>query len=261
MHSPIANALVIVIVSLSVLTTNKYWSVVLNSGLQLTMTHNLRNILTQQLLPLHTEWHHTVVKTKHNSGLFMIHVFLQYSRTSNQTLTFQNIRAFYAWIVTTMRSWTAKVFTVERASTESTPAGYCVFLSDLDPGPESQIFEKQDPDWESLFNFDSSKSLRGHFFSENMGKFPVGSMTTGVWKGDGLSNLKNCRIRFKKFGTGAESESEKATLATSDTNASNSHMPVSSEISDFTPCAHAQNNILHIEYADKTDDLGLEFYI
>jgi len=30
--------------------------------------------------------------------------------------------------------------------------------------------------------------------------------------------------------------------------------PVSSEISDFTPCAHAQSNILHIKYAEKTDD-------
>jgi len=30
--------------------------------------------------------------------------------------------------------------------------------------------------------------------------------------------------------------------------------PVSSEISDFTPCAHAQSNILHIKYAENTDD-------
>jgi len=29
---------------------------------------------------------------------------------------------------------------------------------------------------------------------------------------------------------------------------------VSSEISDFTPCVHAQSEILHIKYADKTDD-------
>jgi len=29
--------------------------------------------------------------------------------------------------------------------------------------------------------------------------------------------------------------------------------PVSSEISDFTPCTHAQNNILHTKYADKPD--------
>jgi len=29
---------------------------------------------------------------------------------------------------------------------------------------------------------------------------------------------------------------------------------VSNEIYDFTPCAHAQNNILHIKYAAKTDD-------
>jgi len=26
------------------------------------------------------------------------------------------------------------------------------------------------------------------------------------------------------------------------------------EISDFTPCAHAQNDILHMKYIEKTDD-------
>jgi len=30
--------------------------------------------------------------------------------------------------------------------------------------------------------------------------------------------------------------------------------PLSSEISDFTPYAHAQRNILHVKYAEKTDD-------
>jgi len=29
------------------------------------------------------------------------------------------------------------------------------------------------------------------------------------------------------------------------------------EISNFTPCTHAQRNILHTKYADKTDFLGL----
>jgi len=29
---------------------------------------------------------------------------------------------------------------------------------------------------------------------------------------------------------------------------------VSSEISDFAPYAHAQSNILHVKYAEKTDD-------
>jgi len=28
---------------------------------------------------------------------------------------------------------------------------------------------------------------------------------------------------------------------------------VSSEITDFAPCAHAQSNILHVKYAEKTD--------
>jgi len=52
---------------------------------------------------------------------------------------------------------------------ESTPAGYCVFLAD--PDPKLKICEKPDPDPESLFNFGGSRSLCGHFLSENMGKF------------------------------------------------------------------------------------------
>jgi len=32
------------------------------------------------------------------------------------------------------------------------------------------------------------------------------------------------------------------------------HVPVSSEISDFTPCAHAHSNIIHIISAEQTDD-------
>jgi len=32
------------------------------------------------------------------------------------------------------------------------------------------------------------------------------------------------------------------------------HYPVSSEISDFTPCAHTQSNILHIKCTKKSDD-------
>jgi len=31
----------------------------------------------------------------------------------------------------------------------------------------------RDPDPESLFNFGSSRSLRGHFFGKNMGKFQL----------------------------------------------------------------------------------------
>ena len=36
---------------------------------------------------------------------------------------------------------------------ESTPAGFCVFLSDPDPDSESKIFQKQDPVPEWLFHF------------------------------------------------------------------------------------------------------------
>ena len=43
-------------------------------------------------------------------------------------------------------------------------------------------------------------------------------------------------IKSERFTTALEAESE-----------------VSSEISDFTPYAHAQSNFLHIKYAEKTD--------
>ena len=46
---------------------------------------------------------------------------------------------------------------------ESTPAGFWVFLSDVDLDPESKIFENPDADPASLFNFGSSRSLHGHF--------------------------------------------------------------------------------------------------
>jgi len=34
----------------------------------------------------------------------------------------------------------------------------------------------------------------------------------------------------------------------------NEQKPVSNEISDFNPYAHAQSNILHMKYAEKTND-------
>jgi len=33
-----------------------------------------------------------------------------------------------------------------------------------------------------------------------------------------------------------------------------SFLPIPSDIPDYTPCAHAQSNILHIKYAEKTYD-------
>jgi len=49
---------------------------------------------------------------------------------------------------------------------ESIPAGFSVFLSDL----ESKIWGKLEQDPESLLNFGSSRSLHGHFLSKNIGK-------------------------------------------------------------------------------------------
>jgi len=51
------------------------------------------------------------------------------------------------------------------------------------------------------------------------------------------TTLVNKKDKTERFATALEAES-----------------PVSSEISDFTPCVHAQNNIKHIKYAEKTDD-------
>jgi len=82
---------------------------------------------------------------------------------------------------------------------ESTPAGFCVFLSD--PDPESKMCEETDLEAESLFNFGSCRRLLDHFSSKNMGEFAVGSMVAGVWTEFGFSNLKNfwSSNRIKKF--------------------------------------------------------------
>jgi len=66
------------------------------------------------------------------------------------------------WVVVQIRGGTGS------GLPESTPAGFCVFRSDPDPGPGSKIWEK--PDQESIFNFGSSRSLCGCFLSKNMGK-------------------------------------------------------------------------------------------
>jgi len=47
--------------------------------------------------------------------------------------------------------------------TDSTPAGFCVFLLDPDTDPESIICEKLIADPKPLFKFGSSWSLCGHF--------------------------------------------------------------------------------------------------
>jgi len=43
--------------------------------------------------------------------------------------------------------------------------------------------------------------------------------------------------------------------------ASRDPKPASSEISDLTPCAHGQGNILHTKYAEKSDDLCLGIHV
>jgi len=44
------------------------------------------------------------------------------------------------------------------------------------------------------------------------------------------------------------------TLLASEVYAEMAHLPLWSEISDFTPCTHARSNLLHIKYAEKTDN-------
>ena len=50
-------------------------------------------------------------------------------------------------------------------------------------------------------------------------------------------SAQHCFIKTERFTTALEAES-----------------PVSSEISDFAPYLHAQSNIQHIKYTEKTDD-------
>jgi len=69
------------------------------------------------------------------------------------------------------------------------PEGLCVFLSDQDP--------------QSLFNFGSSRSLRGHSLNKNMVKF---------WLDRWQPESKNWS-RILKFENRSEVEFEKITLA------------------------------------------------
>ena len=69
------------------------------------------------------------------------------------------------------------------------------------PGSGVKHLGKAGPGPESLFHFDSSRSLCGHFLSTNMGELRLDLTVAGVWTGVGFSNLKNCRtrIRTQKF--------------------------------------------------------------
>jgi len=51
----------------------------------------------------------------------------------------------------------------------SRPARFCVFLSDPEQEPESNVFEKPDPDPESLFSFGSSRQGCGVGVEESEG--------------------------------------------------------------------------------------------
>jgi len=73
---------------------------------------------------------------------------------------------------------------------DSTPAGFCVFLSDQDPGPESNICEKPDPSAVAgvcVVNF-LSKTWVDYGWIDDL---------AGVWTGVEFSNLKNRRIRTR----------------------------------------------------------------
>ena len=61
------------------------------------------------------------------------------------------------------------------------------------------------------------------------------------------------RIRFSQiFGSSSGCGSEWKTQNPAGVDSCNLDL-VSSEISDFTPCTHAQSNVLQTKYADKTD--------
>jgi len=48
------------------------------------------------------------------------------------------------------------------------------------PRPESKFYEKTEPEPEPIFNFGSSRSLRGHFFSKKHGEISVGLIVARV---------------------------------------------------------------------------------
>jgi len=61
--------------------------------------------------------------------------------------------------------------------------------------------------------------------------------------GPGLKNLGPCHLYFDAFQLYALTSHPLKKV----------RLPVSSEISDFTSCTHAQSNILLTKYVDKTD--------
>jgi len=127
--------------------------------------------------------------------------------------------------------------------------------------PESKICEKTDPDPEPLFQFGSSRSLCGGY-----GQIMVGWMiVAGVWTRVGFSNLKNSRTRIKKFwnrsGVGVwKSDSGNLWYVSTLSGTAGRQLRwdrircqakfLTCEISDFTPCTHAQSNILHTKYVE-----------
>ena len=70
-----------------------------------------------------------------------------------------------------------------------TPEEFCIFLPDPDPGPDSdpeyKIWEKLDPEPDSLFIFGSGRRLCGNFSNENTSKIGL-DLLSSFW----LVNLK-----------------------------------------------------------------------
>jgi len=78
---------------------------------------------------------------------------------------------------------------------------------------ESAFFS--DPDPESLFNFGSSRSLYGHFWSKTVGILRLPRLSAESEQELDSQIQKISGSGFKNFQTGADSESEKVTPATS----------------------------------------------
>jgi len=100
--------------------------------------------------------------------------YLQLSQSQQQQMNvhFQRFSGCYAALWGKTRPVTSRGGTGSGLP-ESTPAGFCVFLLDPNPDPESKICEKPDPEPESLFHFGSSRSLCGHLLGKNMDKLQL----------------------------------------------------------------------------------------
>ena len=100
---------------------------------------------------------------------------------------------------------------------ESTSEGFHVFPSEPDPASNSKTCKKTNLDRESIFNFGSCRSVRGHFLSKTIGTFQSHQWWLESELGSDFEIRKisghGTESVFKNFRTGAEPDFETVTPA------------------------------------------------